>query len=124
MSQSVSVERLLEELERSLLEPSVRKSGVVGRSLAEDFVEVGSSGRVLSKAQVVAALQAESQVPVSVSQFSVRVLAPNVALVTYRAHRQSEPPVQCFRSSIWECRQGQWQLAFHQGTLTPAAEAT
>jgi hypothetical protein len=44
------VERLLEKLERQLLEPQARKSVVVSELLAEEFVEFGSSGRQFNKA--------------------------------------------------------------------------
>lgn len=112
----------MEELELSLLQAGVRKSEVVAELLAEGFVEFGSSGRVLTRPQIVTALQAESPVQVTASQFKVQWLAPHVALVTYRAHRHSQPPVHTLRSSIWEQRLGRWQMIFHQGTLTTPAQ--
>jgi len=45
-----SIERLLEALERQLLEPQARKSILVSELLAEEFVEFGSSGRQFNKA--------------------------------------------------------------------------
>lgn len=113
-----SIERLLERLERQLLEPQARKSGVVSELLAEEFVEFGSSGRQFNRAKIVAALQVEASVQVTASQFKVQLLSPQVALVTYRAQRHSEPPVNTLRSSVWRQREGQWQLVFHQGTPT------
>jgi hypothetical protein len=112
------VERLLEKLERQLLEPQARKSVVVSELLAEEFVEFGSSGRQFNKAQILAALQGELPVQVSVSEFKVRLLSAQVALVTYRAQRHSEPPVHTLRSSTWRQRKGRWQMVFHQGTPT------
>lgn len=111
-----SIERLLEANERSLLEASVRKSSLVSELLAESFVEFGSSGRVFTKAQIVAALLEESSVEVSASAFEVRLLAPGVALVTYRTERHAKPPVHSLRSSIWVQAEGKWQMVFHQGT--------
>jgi hypothetical protein len=122
MSQQTPIEMLLQELELSLLQPSVRKSERVAELLAEDFVEFGSSGRVFSKAQIIASLQAESPSQVTVSQFTVQLLAAKVALVTYHAHRHSEPPVHTLRSSIWEQKKGLWQIIFHQGTLVAAPQ--
>jgi hypothetical protein len=116
MHEQESIERLLEANERSLLEPAARRSGVVGELLAESFVEFGSSGRVFSKAQIVSALLEESPVTVSASDFKVRVLAPGVALVTYRTERHVQPPVHALRSSVWVRGQGGWQMVFHQGT--------
>jgi len=112
-----SVEKLLEDLERQLLVPWVRKSELVFELLAEEFVEFGSSGRQFTKAQIVGALQAEALVEVTASEFKVQLLSSQVALVTYRAQRHGEPPVYTLRSSIWQQREGQWQMVFHQGTL-------
>lgn len=120
MPSSATVERLLEDLERLLLTPHARKSSRVSDLLAEEFVEFGSSGSQYDKAQVVAALQGEDAAEIVASEFKVRLLAPNVALVTYRAKRGSESPVQTLRASIWRQREGQWQLVFHQGTVAGA----
>ena len=118
MHSKKSVEELLEDLERQLLEPWARKSELVSELLAEEFVEFGSSGRQFTKTQIVAALQAEAPVRITASEFKVQLLSSQIALVTYRAQRHSEPPVHTLRSSIWQQREGQWQMVFHQGTLT------
>ena len=117
MPEQESIERLLEEHERALLEPNLRKSAFVGQLLAESFVEFGSSGRVFNKAQVIAALHAESPTQVVASEFRIRLLTPEVALVTYRAVRSGQPPRGTLRSSVWRRQEGQWQMVFHQGTF-------
>lgn len=117
MQEQASTERLLKEYELLLLQPAARTSDVVSRLLAETFVEFGSSGRVFNKAQTVSALQAESPVQVLASDFKVQVLAPHLALVTYSAVRQSEPPKHTLHSSIWQQNSGRWQMVFHQGTI-------
>ena len=109
----------LRELEESLLLPDVRKSKRLVELIADDFVEFGSSGRTYTKVDLVEALQAESPVTQSTSDFRVSLLAPSVALLTYRIHRHSVPPFYSLRSSIWRLQDGQWQMAFHQATLTP-----
>ena len=113
-----SVEKLLEDLECQLLAPRARKAELVFQLLAEEFVEFGSSGRQFTKAQIVAALQAEAPVHITASELKVQLLSSQVPLVTYRAQRHSDPPVHSLRSSIWLQREGQWQMVFHQGTLT------
>lgn len=120
MKQPPSTEALLAELELSLLQPRVRRSGRVAGLLAEDFVEFGSSGRVFNKAQIIASLQAAPSVEVTTALLRVQLLAPQLALVTYRAHRHSQPPVHTLRSSIWRQTGKKWQMVFHQGTLTAA----
>jgi hypothetical protein len=124
MSQRSPIELQLQELELSLLQPIVRKSERLAEFLAEGFVEFGSSGRTFNKEQVIAGLRAEAITPeLTATQVKVQLLAPLVALVTYRVHRHSEPPVHTLRSSIWQQQaEGQWQMVFHQGTLTAAPE--
>jgi hypothetical protein len=112
----------LRELEESLLLASVRKSGRVAQLLADNFVEFGSSGRLFTKEQIVASLCAESPTIVTTTEFKVVLLAPGAALVTYRAHRHTEPPVYTLRSSLWQMQNGQWKMIFHQGTLSPARQ--
>ena len=118
MDELTSIEALLEAQERSLLEPSVRKSELASQLLADAFVEFGSSGRVYTKAEILEALQAEVPSQVSASQFKVSHLAPGVALVTYCTCRHTEPQVRALRSSVWCLHGGVWQMVFHQGTLT------
>jgi len=119
MPSTEPIEVLLQRWERALLEPQARKSPLVERLLADDFVELGSSGRRFDRAQAVAALRAEIPVEVTASDFEVRLLSSEIALVTYRARRHGAPPVDTLRSSIWQVREGRWQMVFHQGT--PAA---
>lgn len=106
--------RLLEE---ELLDPEVRKSSErVGRLLADDFKEIGSSGTAYDKRGIIEALQREAEGPVvraTLSDFVARWLAPDVALVTYRTTRSGQSRT---RSSIWKQSQGRWLLVFHQGT--------
>ena len=113
------VEQELERLERSLLQPEVRRSEAVVDLLAEDFLEFGSSGRVYTKAQVLEALRAETPVDFTVSDLKVQLLESDVGVVTYRALRHSHPPVHTLRSSIWERREGRWQMTHHLGATTP-----
>ena len=113
-----TIARHLRELEESLLQPDVRKSVRLSELLSDGFVEFGSSGRVYTKADLVAVLQAETPVAQTTAHFKVAMLAPQVALVTYRIRRHSMPPVDTLRCSIWQRDGTQWRMAFHQGTIT------
>ena len=108
----------LRELEELLLEPNVRKSNRLVELLADDFIEFGSSGRVYTKTDLVAVLAAEAPVAQTTSDFQVTTLAPDVALLTYRIRRHSQPVVDTLRSSVWKRMNGRWKMVFHQGTLT------
>jgi len=115
----------LRGLEEALLKPEVRRSAdQVGRLLADDFIEFGSSGRVFDKAQVIEALKQEAPdaaMGIVLTDFSARQLAPEVMLVTYRTHLSgpNAQPGYKLRSSIWALLQGRWQMAFHHGTPGP-----
>jgi len=110
----------LQQLEQELHAASVRKSGRVAELLSDSFVEIGCSGKTYSKAQIISALAAEATTTIAATDFSVRSIAPDVALLTYRACRHSVQNVCSLRSSIWQKQAGQWRILFHQGTLCAA----
>ena len=116
------IEQHLQELELCLLQPTTRKSERVEELLAEGFIEIGSAGYAHTRPEIIRALQVEPTTRWTASPFKVRLLAPNIALVTFRAHRHSKPPVHSLRSSIWRETNGKWQMLFHQGTLTSAPQ--
>ncbi len=83
--------------------------------LADDFAEFGGSGRHWTVDAMRAALaDAPPLDAVELLDFTVSLLAPDVALATYRLG----PPRPSNRSSVWVRRDGRWQVRFHQGTLT------
>ncbi len=120
MDAELSPEELIRRLEQRLLQANVRRSAQdVAELLADDFVEIGSSGRIFDKQAAIDGLQHESPTEISLTDYQARILAPDVVLVTYRAVRSASSPnqmTQSLRSSIWKRRDGRWQLAFHQGT--------
>ena len=119
MTPQQALEAELERLEESLLDPDIRKSTQLVELLADEFVEFGSSGRVYAKDDLVALLQAESPVVQTTSDFQLTTLAPDVALLTYKVRRHSEPVVDTLRSSLWRRSDGKWKMVFHQATVTP-----
>jgi hypothetical protein len=111
-----------------LQRPEIRASAAeVAALLADDFFEFGASGSVWSREQTLEDLPQEQNEPpreTSCSDFAVHWLAENVALVTYRGTRRipSEArELHFLRSSIWKLIDGQWRMAFHQGTPTEQA---
>jgi hypothetical protein len=119
MDPQESVQKLLVEMESSLLRSNIRQSDVVSMLLSEDFIEFGSSGQVFAKPDIIAALQSEPAIQFTASEFHVRLVASDVAMVTYRVIRHIDPPVSTLRSSMWVQKEGHWQMIFHQGTLVP-----
>jgi hypothetical protein len=120
MSPDRSVEQELRVLEEALLKPTVRASAAeIEGLLAEEFVEFGASGRVYDRLQVIESLQAETPTRRYLTDFRVRLLAPGVALATYRAERDGEhgkTVTRSLRSSVWKRVADRWLLVFHQGT--------
>ena len=109
---------VLHDLELEMLDPSVRADSTrLDELLTDEFIEFGSSGRVYEKRMLIDMLQKESHAPVFIRDFSVRELAPDTALVTYRSVGQSGQEAR--RSSIWVNGDGRWRMAFHQGTRIP-----
>lgn len=119
-------EQFFRRLEERLLQPFVRKSAKeIADMLADDFIEFGSSGGIFNKQQIIDALQQESALQISLTDFSARILAADVVLVNYRAIRHGVAEnwkVPSLRSSIWKLIEGRWQIVFHQGTPTLNAE--
>jgi hypothetical protein len=116
-------------LETSLLRPEVRASkDAVSKLLAEGFIEFSSSGRIYDRNQVIDGLVKESSAPPverTTHNFSVRRLSEVVVLVTYRVSRRMPGgrEFQTLRSSVWQLREGRWQMVFHQGTPAQAIDA-
>jgi hypothetical protein len=109
---------LLRGLEGDLPKPDVRRSAErVNYLLAGDFIEFGSSGRIFGKRGIIEALQQDTpdRPPISVHDFAVRRLAPEVMLVTYRATCPDKRGSR-LRSSVWKLIERRWQMVFHRAT--------
>lgn len=119
------LEQHLLSLEERLLEPTTRKdAATLEVLLGDDFVEFGSSGRVLDKRSIVVALTSEAPFLHAISDFKLVALAEDAAFVTYRLTLRAAPnavPTDSLRSSVWQRVRGEWKMVFHQGTR--AAEA-
>ena len=115
MSDPADLERQLRELELRIMRPAARSSRQDLEGLiAEDFVEFGSSGAIYDRAAIVSALVLEQAAAWSIADFKARLLAEEVALVTYVATMSGRGS--SLRCSIWKRTGGRWRMAFHQGT--------
>jgi hypothetical protein len=105
----------LSKLELRLLEPEVRADRqALEALLADDFIEFASSGGAYSRSEVITALVAQKSARLSASDFTVRRLSDDTALLTYRSTRPDG--LSALRSSIWRMQAGRWRMIFHQGT--------
>ncbi len=106
---------VLRTKEMELLDPDVRSNPVRVRELLhDDYVEFGSTGNVYNKRLLLEMLKGERAAEVVIREFAVRQLAADTALVTYRTVGQAGQEAR--RSSVWIRSDGNWKLAFHQGT--------
>lgn len=81
----------IQSLEERLLNQEIRKSREeLAGLLADDFIEFGSSGGVANKEQIIEGLLQESPLELSLSDFDIRILAPEVVLATYRSLRHND----------------------------------
>ena len=111
---------VLFELEQQLVQVGRRLSAEdVSSLIAEDFVEFGTSGKVWSKVEIIAAMSHWAPIERTVEDFTVRELGASVCPVTCKSigvakGRQRLP--YSLRSSIWQYTGERWQIIFHQRT--------
>ena len=90
--------------------------------LAPDFFEVGRSGQVYSRADILRSPRQPIPAKLPLLDFKARLLSKDVAQVTYISHVEYEQGEErALRSSIWSRTSGGWELRFHQGTPMPLA---
>ncbi len=110
----------LEALEETLWRTETRFDRVLmDATFAPDFEEFGRSGRRYSREDMLFDTADSAPIPavLPLCDFSVRVLTPDIALVTYISEvRYPAGTEWANRSSLWHRSADRWQLRFHQGT--------
>jgi len=90
---------------------------------ADDFWEIGASGRRYPRKSVLDALEKRYPVPHAdiweTRDFHCRKLAPDVFLLTYTLLQDNVRLTR--RSTIWQRTPGGWKIVFHQGTIVQDA---
>jgi hypothetical protein len=82
--------------------------------LADPFLEFGASGRRWDRAATVDALRTPSDAHVTIEEFQVRLVGPDLAVATYDLTADGRRSA---RTSAWLRQNGRWRIAFHQGTF-------
>jgi hypothetical protein len=115
----------LRRLEERLLDPSVRRNRAdVEALLAEEFREIGASGKEYDRKAIVEAMLNETSAEVELHDFCATPVAEDVVLVTFRTVKRTlGVPTGARRSSLWLRRGGRWRMYFHQGTKIEDAKA-
>ncbi|MCX6499259.1 MAG: ribonuclease HI family protein [Arthrobacter sp.] len=107
-------EATVEALERELLLPETRADlGRTGVLLHPEFAEIGSSGRLWTRDEMITELSDDPGVPAELELLAAERISEGSVLLTYRSHTRSGTVL---RSSLWVLDGVQWRLRFHQGT--------
>lgn len=119
---SIEVWEEIVKLEVELHQPSSRKSRErLDELLHTDFAEIGRSGSIYTKQEIMSALESEQAHTVWSQDFEIHPIYPGLMLLTYRsAQVDANGNLSRFsrRSSLWEKLESGWKLRFHQGTPT------
>lgn len=107
-------------LEETLWRAETRFDPVLmDQTFSQDFLEFGRSGRRYERAEMLFDLDptAEINVLLPLPDYSVELVAVDVALATYTSEVRYGDEIEVGRrSSLWIKDGGRWKLRFHQGT--------
>ncbi len=102
--------------ELALLDPRIRSDRVaVDALLHPDFVEVGASGRLWTRSELLDAIgefPSSTGDPVRATDVTAHVVAPGIVLVRYVTTTDRR----VHRSSLWLSTDDGWRVIHHQGT--------
>ncbi len=118
MTTDIDVAEVL-QLERELQTAECRRDRArVSALLAEDFTEVGASGRVWDRPLTLELLGAESEddAVIEVHDLTGRVLGDGFIMTRWDSDRGGR---RARRTSLWRRDCAGWRLVHHQGTLLP-----
>lgn len=91
-------------------------------ALADDYVDVQSDGSVLDRAGHLAFVPEAKVEWHELDRFNVFRLAPDAAVVTYRARSRDHGSQETYQADVtagWSLRDGQWKATFYRETPTP-----
>jgi hypothetical protein len=101
--------------ELSLLTHEVRSdAALLDQYLADDFEEIGKSGRLWSRVEMISAMLDESDdETIRAEELTGRVISADLVLVRYVSNSSTGV---ARRSSVWRREGRRWRVVFHQGT--------
>lgn len=116
----MNISELIKALELELLQPEVRKSKErLNELIADDFVEIGTSGKEYTKQDVINDLTEEPEIKFTIQNFNTIEISPDSIFATYQVEKEilgRIAKINSSRTSIWKNTDGRWQIIFHQGT--------
>lgn len=121
----MSLEEELFRKEKEIVAAAMRGDFLaVAALLADGFLEIGGSGRVYSKTEVLDALQEARILDCAFTEFKGLHISTDCVIITYMTNMKRRQQGQEFiqrahRSSTWIRRDGTWRIIFHQATPLP-----
>lgn len=110
---------IIKNLELELVNPITRRNtDRLNELLSDDFEEVGSSGRIYSKRDILDILPVSSDVNYELNDFRFINLSGDCILVKYKANTLG---VGSYRTSVWVRAVNSWQMLHHQSTVRQSA---
>jgi hypothetical protein len=110
----------LRSLEVAMHQPQVRSDRAkMEQLLHPDFLEIGRSGAIYTRADVLNEFAKNPPTYTVWSQdFAVKQITPTLAILFYRSAHIDAGSLDrhSIRSSIWQRTEQGWQVRFHQGT--------
>jgi hypothetical protein len=100
-----------------LLKPFTRQDRVIlDLLIADNFYEIGASGNVYHKKDILEALPLEQQHDVygNISEFEIALLSDTFIRAHYLLQEKDRLTR---RTSLWQKDQNSYQMIFHQGTV-------
>jgi len=110
------------ELETCLHQPALRRDQqILEHLLHGEFAEIGRSGQLYNRSEVVDALLGETeQVKIEAENFALSKISEDQVILIYQSFELRQDNVKVrrtLRSSIWQRSEPHgWQIRFHQGT--------
>ena len=116
---------LLVSLEKQLHSSEVRSSkDKLNILLSETFIEIGASGKIFTKEEVIEYLLKSKPIKIETTEFKLNNLSSNILQLMYKEKSElsSTNYRNTLRSSLWEKNGNNWQMIFHQGTVVNDSE--
>lgn len=108
----------LQAMEEAMWRPETRfDARFMQAVLADEYGEVGRSGRPFTREQSLALQPVEIDVELPFTDFTAVAICEDVALVRYTSVPTRASRGATHRTSVW-VNDGRWRLRFHQATPT------
>lgn len=118
---------IIQRLELDLLQSDLNAHpGLIDELLAQNFEEIDNQGQLHSRSDVIEWLKRKDpELHWAFRDFRVKVLADDCVLAIYSLQKpqQSSAPGS-IRMSLWQRRDNQWKMVFHQATKITGTSAS